>query len=223
MGKIKALLRSVFRYRLISVFFIISQLVMFYAVFGVLSIYNKAYAKETDRLQSMYKNRIQLDVTVGNSQDMFNYISNGVEDGNMILGGKLSLSYAQISANTRCEVILKSNEELPYKMVSGRLPGSEPGDSGKRLIAVGRYKYKDAYEMDGKKYVTLENEEYEICGVIGSSTSDYYDYKMVLNIDCLGTNVLKEICRKDSYMSPTIYALFTLMFLIILILRYSVI
>ena len=200
MGKIKALLRSVFRYRLISAFFIISQLVMFYAVFGVLSIYNKAYAKETDRLQSMYKNRIQLDVTVGNSQDMFNYISNGVEDGNMILGGKLSLSYAQISANTRCEVILKSNEELPYKMVSGRLPGSEPGDSGKRLIAVGRYKYKDAYEMDGKKYVTLENEEYEICGVIGSSTSDYYDYKMVLNIDCLGTNVLKEICRKDSYM-----------------------
>ena len=156
MGKIKALLRSVFRYRLISAFFIISQLVMFYAVFGVLSIYNKAYAKETDRLQSMYKNRIQLDVTVGNSQDMFNYISNGVEDGNMILGGKLSLSYAQISANTKCEVILKSNEELPYKMVSGRLPGSEPWDSGKRLIAVGRYKYKDAYEMDGKKYVTLE-------------------------------------------------------------------
>ena len=199
MGKIKALLRSVFRYRLISAFFIISQLVMFYAVFGVLSIYNKAYAKETDRLQSMYKNRIQLDVTVGNSQDMFNYISNGVEDGNMILGGKLSLSYAQISANTKCEVILKSNEELPYKMVSGRLPGSEPGDSGKRLIAVGRYKYKDAYEMDGKKYVTLENEEYEICGVIGSSTSDYYDYKMVLNIDCLGTNVMNEICRKDSY------------------------
>ncbi len=199
MGKIKALLRSVFRYRVISVFFIISQLVMFYAVFGVLSIYNKAYAKETDRLQSMYKNRIQLDVTVGNSQDMFNYISNGVEDGNMILGGKLSLSYAQISANTKCEVILKSNEELPYKMVSGRLPGSEPGDSGKRLIAVGRYKYKDAYEMDGKKYVTLENEEYEICGVIGSSTSDYYDYKMVLNIDCLGTNVMNEICRKDSY------------------------
>ena len=99
MGKIKALLRSVFRYRLISAFFIISQLVMFYAVFGVLSIYNKAYAKETDRLQSMYKNRIQLDVTVGNSQDMFNYISNGVEDGNMILGGKLShFHIAQISA-----------------------------------------------------------------------------------------------------------------------------
>ena len=47
--------------------------------------------------------------------------------------------------------------------------------------------------------MTLENEEYEICGVIGSSTSDYYDYKMVLNIDCLGTNVMNEICRKDSY------------------------
>lgn len=198
-GKDKSIITECIQVQADISIFIISQLVMFYAVFGVLSIYNKAYAKETDRLQSMYKNRIQLDVTVGNSQDMFNYISNGVEDGNMILGGKLSLSYAQISANTKCEVILKSNEELPYKMVSGRLPGSEPGDSGKRLIAVGRYKYKDAYEMDGKMYVTLENEEYEICGVIGSSTSDYYDYKMVLNIDCLGTNVMNEICRKDSY------------------------
>lgn len=198
-GKDKSIITECIQVQADISIFIISQFVMFYAVFGVLSIYNKAYAKETDRLQSMYKNRIQLDVTVGNSQDMFNYISNGVEDGNMILGGKLSLSYAQISANTKCEVILKSNEELPYKMVSGRLPGSEPGDSGKRLIAVGRYKYKDAYEMDGKKYVTLENEEYEICGVIGSSTSDYYDYKMVLNIDCLGTNVMNEICRKDSY------------------------
>ena len=150
---------------------------MFYAVFGVLSIYNKAYAKETDRLQSMYKNRIQLDVTVGNSQDMFNYISNGVEDGNMILGGKLSLSYAQISANTKCEVILKSNEELPYTTPRARPPGSQPADSCKSLTAFGRYKYNYAYDMDGKKYVTLENEEYEICGVIGSSTSDYYDYK----------------------------------------------
>lgn len=130
-GKDKSIITECIQVQADISIFIISQLVMFYAVFGVLSIYNKAYAKETDRLQSMYKNRIQLDVTVGNSQDMFNYISNGVEDGNMILGGKLSLSYAQISANTKCEVILKSNEELPYKMVSGRLPGSEPGTAAK--------------------------------------------------------------------------------------------
>lgn len=35
--------------------FIVSQLVMFYSVFGALSIYNKAYAKEQDRIDSLYK------------------------------------------------------------------------------------------------------------------------------------------------------------------------
>ena len=49
----------------------------------------------------MYKNRIQLDVTVGNSQDMFNYISNGV-----IPGGKLSICTDCL----RDAMLLKSNE-----------------------------------------------------------------------------------------------------------------
>ena len=89
-------------------------------------------------------------------------------------------------------MILKANEEFPYQLVSGRLPGSEADDYGKRLIALGRNKYKNAYEVDGKKYVTIENEEYEVCGIIGCKNSDYYDYKMVFNINCLGENTLKE-------------------------------
>ena len=67
MGKIKSIITECIQVQADISIFIISQLVMFYAVFSVLSIYNKAYAKETDRLQSIYKNRIQLDVTVGNS------------------------------------------------------------------------------------------------------------------------------------------------------------
>lgn len=71
----QGILRKVFRYKLISVFFIVSQLVMFYSVFGALSIYNKAYAKEQDRIDSLYKNDIEMNITTGNANDMFKYVA----------------------------------------------------------------------------------------------------------------------------------------------------
>lgn len=191
--------RKLFRYKLISIFFIASQLVMFYSVFGALSIYNKAYAKEQDRINSLYKNSIEMEVTTGNANDMFTYIANGVETGNLLISGKLSLAFAQIGRNTKCEVIVKGNEAFPYQMISGHIPGTVESDKGKRLIAVGRYKYKDAYESGGVMYVTIENEEYEVCGIIGSNDSDYWDYTMVLNMACMGENVLEKIKSKGTY------------------------
>lgn len=199
MNYISIFFRKIFRYKLISVFFIVSQLVMYYAVFGALSIYNRAYSKETDKLNSMYNKQIRMEVSTSNCKDMLRYVAEDVDEGNLLLAGKLSLAYAQNGANTRSEVILKANEEFPYQLVSGRLPGSEADDYGKRLIALGRNKYKNAYEVDGKKYVTIENEEYEVCGIIGCKNSDYYDYKMVFNINCLGEKTLKAICEKGYY------------------------
>ena len=82
MKYMQGILRKVFRYKLISVFFIVSQLVMFYSVFGALSIYNKAYAKEQDRIDSLYKNDIEMNITTGNANDMFKYVANGADAGN---------------------------------------------------------------------------------------------------------------------------------------------
>ena len=195
----QGILRKVFRYKLISVFFIVSQLVMFYSVFGALSIYNKAYAKEQDRIDSLYKNDIEMNITTGNANDMFKYVANGADAGNLTVCGKLSLAYAEIGRNTKCEVIIKENESFPYQMVNGHIPGTLEEDEGKNIVAVGRYKYKDSYEKDGKRYVTIENEPYEVCGIIGSENSDYWDYTMVFNMKCIGENTLNKIISKGTY------------------------
>ena len=134
----QGILRKVFRYKLISVFFIVSQLVMFYSVFGALSIYNKAYAKEQDRIDSLYKNDIEMNITTGNANDMFKYVANGADAGNLTVCGKLSLAYAEIGRNTKCEVIIKENESFPYQMVNGHIPGTLEEDEGKNIVAVGR-------------------------------------------------------------------------------------
>ena len=56
----RKIFNKIFRYRLVSIYFILSQLVILTAIFGVLNTINKAYAKENDRLKALAKNRICL-------------------------------------------------------------------------------------------------------------------------------------------------------------------
>ena len=44
----RKIFNKIFRYRLVSIYFILSQLVILTAIFGVLNTINKAYAKEND-------------------------------------------------------------------------------------------------------------------------------------------------------------------------------
>ena len=195
----KNIFRNMFRYKLTAVFFIVAQLIVYTTVFGALGIYNKAYDKEKDRLSSLYKNRIELSVITSKKVDFLTYLGNDVDTGNAVLAGKFSLGVQELGGLNRCEMILKTNEELNYKLISGRLPGQGDGASSEREIAVGREKEKQAVVIDGKKYFTIEGERYEIVGVLGSEKSDYWDYKILLNISCVGQNVMTAVMSMQEY------------------------
>lgn len=196
---IKQIFRKIFRYKLTSIFFLIGQLIVYGTIFGALGIYNKAYDKETDRLNSIYESCIQLDVVTSKKIDIFSYLPTNVDTGNMMLKGRLSLGIQELGTSMRCEMILKANEPLNYKLLSGRLPGDASDDAGKNLVAAGINKVKEATEKDGKKYLTIEGEVYEVVGVLGSEKSDYWDNTVVLNLNCIGENTLKSIMTKQEY------------------------
>lgn len=193
------LIRDLFRYKLTALFFIIGQLIMFVTVFGALNIINKAYYKEIDRLKAQYEYRVDITISKMSKMDLFDNISNGVDKGNLIVSGKYNLYVSELEHSYITEVILIQNEDIPYDIVSGRLPGSDSNDKGKKLVAVGRDKYNKAVEKNGKKYLTIENEEYEIIGVIGNKHSDYLDYKMVMDYNCMGDNAKKILIEQNNY------------------------
>ena len=191
--------RSVFRYKLTASFFIIGQVIMYVTIFGALGIYNKAYQKEADRLAAQYKNRIEMDVTSLNKSDILSVDREDITEGNVI-AKNISLFYAERKSNNRRpEIILADNENIPYELVSGRLPGTQKDDEGKRLVALGRAQYEYAYEMDGKYYATFENESYEVVGIIGNSGSDYLDNTIVFDKRCLGDNVMSAVMKMSEY------------------------
>lgn len=199
MDIIKKIWRSVFRYKLTASFFIIGQLIMYVTIFGALGIYNKAYQKEADRLEAQYKNRIEMDVTSLNKSDILSVARENITEGNVI-AKNVSLFYSERKSNNKKpEIILASNENIPYELVSGRMPGTWKDDEGKRLVALGRAQYEYAYELDGKYYATFENESYEVVGIIGNAGSDYLDNTIVFDIKCLGDNVLSAIRKLSEY------------------------
>ena len=150
MNIIRKAFRNVFRYKLTAIFFIIGQLIMYVTIFGALGIYNKAYQKEADRLAAQYKSRIDMKAVSLNKSDILDVSEEDITEGNVI-AKNISLFYAERKSNNRRpEIILADNENIPYELVSGRLPGTQEDDEGKRLVALGRAQYEYAYEMDGK-------------------------------------------------------------------------
>ena len=96
------MIRKIFRYKLVSIYFILSQLIVLTAVFGVLQIYNKAYAKEQDRLNAIADNRIQLDITTTKPGSIFNVSGNAIWQGNIIVQGNIATEFAEAGSKTRC-------------------------------------------------------------------------------------------------------------------------
>ena len=134
-----------------------------------------------------------------NKSDILSACTDGVTEGN-IRAKKVGLYYTERKSSTVApEIILAVNEELPYVMESGRIPGTSEEDYGKRLVALGRSQYRYAYEENGKHYVTFENETYEVTGVIGNEGSDYSDNMIVFDNRCLGDNVRKTVNELKEY------------------------
>lgn len=190
-------LKKLFRYKLVSIYMIVSQIVIFTAIFGALRIYNKAYAKENDRINAIAKNRIEMSVNSFSRRDLLSTAGKGVEYGNIVADGKLTVQLKD--TNNRCEMILAINEDLPYPLVEGHIPGTVPEDSGKNVVAIGRDKCDYIYEKSGGKFILINQEEYEVVGIIGGKYSDYWDYRIVLNINCISDGLKKSICSKDEY------------------------
>ena len=97
----RKIFNKIFRYRLVSIYFILSQLVILTAIFGVLNTINKAYAKENDRLKALAKNRIELNIDTFAKKDILSYAAVNVDVGNVLAQGRMSVEVAQIGSTNR--------------------------------------------------------------------------------------------------------------------------
>lgn len=90
------------------------------------------------------------------------------------------------------EILLKQDEKLPYPF----LYGNNNFESDKMQVIIGKALTKDCFtkQNDEKRYICIDEKEYEVIGVIGSEDSDILDGKLIfqLNADTLDTYISRQ-------------------------------
>ncbi len=194
MNYIKKMFNNLFRYRSISIYFLFSQIIMYITVFGGLAIFNQAYNKEQDRLTSYYSSTTHVSINyIGDKTVDYSDILS-TKECNISIKNKIAASVAQLAGNYQIEIIITSNESQMYPLMNGRLPLA---NSNRREVAIG--KAKEAYMQYNNEipYITIDNENYDVVGIIGSDGSDYWDNKIVLSYGSIGDNLKKDIGIKS--------------------------
>ena len=92
----RKIFRKIFRYKLTSIFFIIGQLIIYITIFGALAVYNRAYDKEKDRINAVYKNRIELEINMSKKADFMSFFADSTNTGNAVISGKLALGIQEL-------------------------------------------------------------------------------------------------------------------------------
>ena len=189
----KKIINILFRHKMILIFVMIGQFAIYISVFGILNTLNIAELKEKDRIESVYKSRMKMEIIKSFDSSLISEDLKNIDKANIIITKGLAVNYKEVNWLHIADLIIALNEELPYKLIEGHIPGTDPDDKGKNLVAIGRDKCKYTYEENGKKYITLDNEKYEVCGILGSKYSDFWDYKIILNVNNIGDNVISRI------------------------------
>ncbi len=188
------IVNKVFRYKQVSVCFMIGILILMITLMGGITIVNDALNKEADRQYAQYKNKVVIDFNMyGEYDELFDLLKN-VKTGNIKLSGKLGAYYNAVGGTYIGDVLIVCNEEANYKLLRGCLPG-QAGNTHERQVAVGTGKLDMIYEADGVEYIDINGEAYVVTGIIGSESSDYWISKVVFVWDYIGDELKKSIAR----------------------------
>lgn len=187
------MLNKVFRYKVSSICFITSILVMLFALLGGVSLINSAKRADDDKIWSEYEESLVVTLKTGMLDvTLMDIIKDEANIGNMTINSIGTAIVGDSSGYSSVEIIIKDNEELRYYISQGELPNRDKYEYP-RQIALGYNRLKNSYERDGKRYITINNEEYLVTGIIGDDERFYWKNMLVSRIECLGDGLKKEV------------------------------
>lgn len=99
--------------------------------------------------------------------------------------------------------IYVSGDMPKYPIVRGGYPTAQMLASGNRYVVLGVNHKKLTYKQNGKDYIKIEGEPYEVCGYISTNNSRILDNEILLFTGCLGDKLLD--CLYYQYISGMVF------------------
>lgn len=90
------------------------------------------------------------------------------------------------------EIIISGDDYL-YPLVKGSYPSESRLATGKPCAVLGKKLHRLTYKKDGKRYIKICGDEYEVTGYISMKESSILDHRLVLFNECLGKGVTDNL------------------------------
>ncbi len=172
---------------------------IFIWVMLAISIFMFRYVREASRLEEReardfsrmkYSNEIAFSIADDNIEldDLNKFFSEDVN----LSAVEISLFLDDIGYCYMSEVIISANDYL-YPIVKGSYPSKSRLDSGEPCVILGKELHKYTYKKNGKQYIKICGDEYEVTGYISMYESSVLDHRIILFNGCLSPGVKDDI------------------------------
>lgn len=119
----------------------------------------------------------------------------GMETGNLFMYIDVRLGKAAL--NDGIVVLIKQNEPLKYPLKSGRY--WENGSNEKNTVVIGTGVLKSTYLTDEKRYLIINDEPYEVIGVLEDPAGDKADSRIFANYQYISDVLKNELAYRGPY------------------------
>lgn len=169
--------RRLIHYRISSAFMIIGIIVSFICFFNSMNLYHLMSMQKKESKQYEYVSHKQCSyLNMGEAVELNELlnISKGI-----VRIQELILYRDAAQAPGLTEVIMTQREKLNYPVVEGEIPETDD-DIEEPTVILGRKFLEETTEQSGKRYYTLDGIPFRVCAVIGTASSDLFDYKVII-------------------------------------------
>lgn len=89
--------------------------------------------------------------------------------------------------------VIVSGENYFLPIIKGSYPSRERLSTGEPCAVLGQDLYKLTYNQNGKTYIDIHGEKYEVTGFVSAPNSAIYDHRVILFFDCLGAKAKADL------------------------------
>lgn len=153
--------------------------VSFLAFLNGEDLYQKVKTALAEVNDYRYKNSYSMQITGANDREAL--LAHIMELSGNILMDNLLVKIDKEGQYHMAEILIKQDEELPYPF----LLGDSKFESEKMQVIVGKGLTKNCFtkQNDNKTYISIDDKDYEVIGVVGSTNSDILDGKLIFQFN----------------------------------------
>ncbi len=190
MEKVKQNLKNNFlRYPVSGIYMLLAMLLTFIALFKGVELYNKLMAGVEDQHKYGYIYEAKVTINELNEDMTYEELFKGVSSNAYV---ETNMGMDEENASYRMKIYFNI-DDIKLAFLEGTMPSNAGVETGTAAIVIGQHHKQYSKVLNGKRYISINGEDYLVTGIVGNKNSDYFDYLLITEFQYLTNEAKKQL------------------------------